>query len=103
MAYWDDIIVLMKIKGYFLEGVDGELLMVIRGYDEEQMYSIIKKLESMRSPEIKNLAETLENHFYERDSNNGRHNVTARPENKKKGTSSNRNRNRKTINTKPKP
>jgi hypothetical protein len=32
----------MKIRGYLLEGVNEELSLVIRGYDEEQMYSIIK-------------------------------------------------------------
>jgi hypothetical protein len=92
----------MKIRGYLLEGVNEELLLVIRGYDEEQMYSIIKKLESMRDQEVKELAEVLENHFNDRISN-GRNPVKARPQNKKKGTSSNRSRNRKTSNTKPQP
>jgi hypothetical protein len=90
----------MKIRGYLLEGVNEELLLVIRGYDEEQMYSIIKKLESMRDQEVKELAEVLENHLNDRISN-GRNSVEARPQNKKKGSGSNRSRNRKTINTKP--
>jgi hypothetical protein len=90
----------MKIRGYFLEGVDKELLLVIRGYDEEQMYSIIKKIETMRDTEIKELAEVLEIHFNDRQ-NNGRNSIEARPQNKKKSTSSNRGRNRKTTNPKP--
>jgi hypothetical protein len=64
----------MKIRGYLLEGVNEELLLVIRGYDEEQMYSIIKKLESMRDQEVKELAEVLENHLNDRISN-GRNSV----------------------------
>jgi hypothetical protein len=88
----------MSISGYFLEGVDGELLMVIRSYDEETMYSIIKKIESMRSPEIKKLAEILEMHFNERDSNGG-DSSKARSQDKKKSTDSNRSRNRKTGNS----
>ena len=73
----------MSINGYFLEGVDGELLMVIKSHDEEVMYSIIKKIESMRSPEVKKLAEILEIHFNERDSNR-RNSSETRPQNKKK-------------------
>jgi hypothetical protein len=88
----------MSIGGYFLEGVDGELLMVIRSHDEEAMYSIIKKLETMRSPEVKKLAEILEMHFNERDSN-GRDSSKARSQNKKKSTNGNRSRDRKTGNS----
>lgn len=87
------------MKGYFLEGVDGELLLVIRGYNEEQMYSIIKKIETMREEEMKELARVLEIHFNDRNKD-GRNSGSARPENKKKGTVSNRNRNRKAINSK---
>lgn len=89
----------MKIRGYLLEGVDEELLVVIRGYNEEQIYSIIKKLESMRDQDIKELAEILENHFNDRISNRG-HLSEARPKNKKKSPNSNRSRVRKTGNTK---
>lgn len=88
------------MQGYFLEGVDGELLLVIRSYNEEQMYSIIKKIETMREEEIKDLAKILEMHFNDRNKD-GRHLSETRPKDKKKGTVSNRSRNRKTINTKP--
>jgi hypothetical protein len=88
------------MQGYFLEGVDGELLLVIRGHSEEQMYSIIKKIETMREEEIKELAQTLEMHFNDRNKD-GRHSSETRSQNKKKGTVSNRSRNRKTTNTKP--
>jgi hypothetical protein len=91
----------MKIKGYVLEGVDKELLLVIRSYDEEQVYSIIKKIETMRDNEIKELAKVLEMHLNDRHSNRGDSSET-RSQNKKKSTTSNRSRNRKTINSQSK-
>ena len=70
------------------------------GRTEASIKKIIKKLESMRDQEVKELAEVLENHLNDRISN-GRNSVKARPQNKKKGSGSNRSRNRKTVNTKP--
>lgn len=72
----------MTTKGYFLYGSDEEMMMVIRGYDENIMLSIITKLKRSRDEEIKNLAETLENHFYDRD--NDRRSISkTRSKNKK--------------------
>jgi hypothetical protein len=88
-----------SISGYFLEGSEGEFLMVIKSHNEELMLSIIKKISSMRDDEVKKLAEVLENHFYERDNYRG-YPVETGPKNKTESTVSNRNRNRKTNNPK---
>lgn len=88
------------MNGYFLEGSDGEFLMVIRSYEEDVMWSIIKKLQSMRDPEIKLLADKLEKHFNDRD----RGSVSkTQSENKKSGLKSNRSRNYKANNPKYQP
>jgi hypothetical protein len=89
-----------SISGYFLEGSEGEFLMVIKSHNEELMLSIIKKISSMRDDEVKKLAEVLENHFYERDNYRG-HSGETRPQNKTKSPVGNRGRNRKAGNTKP--
>jgi hypothetical protein len=90
----------MTTKGYFLYGSDDEMMMVIRGYDENLMLSIISKLKKSREQDIKNLAEILENHFYDRD-NDRRSTSKTRSENKKTGGRSIRSRNTKIKNTKP--
>jgi hypothetical protein len=71
-----------KIDGYFLEGSDNELLLVLRGYDEEIFLSLIKKLATMRDTDIKKLTDKLEEHFYERDSIR-KHSKQPRSKNKK--------------------
>jgi hypothetical protein len=82
----------MTVNGYFLYGSDNEMLMVIRSHDEDFMMSIITKLKKSREPQIKELAETLENHFYDRDSD-GRNTSKTRSQNKKTSRSSGSSRN----------
>jgi hypothetical protein len=72
------------MKAYFLHGSDGEKLMVIRGYNEELMQSIIDTLQRSRNERIKDLAYILESHFNERHDDRGSA-ITARPKNKKDG------------------
>jgi hypothetical protein len=79
MACVDDI-----MNAYFLHGVDGEKLMVIRGHDEELMKKIIATLGRSRDDEIKNLSEVLENHFNERHDDGGSF-IQTRSKNKKDG------------------
>ena len=90
-----------NVSGYFLEGSEGEFLLVVRTHNEDIMFSIIKKLSSMRDDKIKELAKILESHFNERNNSRG-HSVKARPKNKTKSPVGNRSRNRKTADTKPK-
>ena len=72
------------MNGYFLYGSDNEMLMVIRGYDEDVMIGIINKLKKSREDEIKKLAEILENHFYERDTSRGS-SIKTRPKDSQNG------------------
>lgn len=88
------------MNGYFLEGSDGEFLMVIRSYDEETMWSIIKKLQSMRDPEIRLLADKLEKHFNDRHRGNP---SKTKSEDKKPCNKGDRSRNFKATNPKHKP
>jgi hypothetical protein len=90
----------MSLTGYFLYGIDDEMLMVIRGQDEEAMLSIITKLKKSRDSAVKQLAETLESHFYDTDSD-GRSSGKTRPQDKKNGGVSVRGRNTKAKNAKP--
>jgi len=72
------------MNGYFLYGSDDEMLMVIRGYDENAMIGIINKLKKSREEDIKKLAEILENQFYERDTSRGSA-IKTRPKNPQDG------------------
>jgi predicted metal-dependent phosphoesterase TrpH len=82
MASVDDI-----MNAYFLHGINGEKLMVIRGTDEDLMQQIIATLQRSRNERIKDIAETLENHFNERNDDGGS-SIQTRSKNKK--TSRNR-------------
>jgi hypothetical protein len=88
------------MDGYFLYGSDEEMLMVIRGYDEDAMFSIIQKLKKSREENIKKLAEILENHFYERD-NVRRGSIETGPKDKKNGGKREPSRNSENKNSKP--
>ena len=77
----------MGLKGYFLYGSGEEMMMVIRGHDEDAMLSIINKLKRSREENIKELAETLENHFYDRN-DDGRNPSETRSKDKKTSRSS---------------
>ena len=77
----------MGLKGYFLYGSGEEMMMVIRGHDEDAMFSIINKLKRSREENIKELAETLENHFYDRN-DDGRNSSETRSKDKKTSRSS---------------
>jgi len=68
------------IDGYFLYGVDDEMLLVIRGHDEEKMLNIINRLLKSRDKELKELGKTLEEHFVERQ-DDGRRSRKAQPKN----------------------
>lgn len=79
MASVDDI-----MKAYFLHGIDGEKLMVIRGHNEELMQSIIDTLQRSRDERIKDLAYILESYFNERYDDGGS-SIETRSKNKKNG------------------
>jgi len=87
------------MNGYFLYGSDDEMLMVIRGYDEDAMFSIIQKLKKSREEDIKKLAEILESHFYERD-NARRSSIETRSKDSKDGRKRGSGRNTENKNTK---
>jgi len=72
------------MDAYFLHGVDGEKLLVIRGHDEELMQKIIAILGRSRDDSIKVLSEALENHFNERHDDGGS-SIKIRPKDKKNG------------------
>jgi hypothetical protein len=54
------------MNGYFLEGINGEHLLVFRSHDEESVLRIIKKLRTSRDKEIKALADRLELEWFDR-------------------------------------
>ena len=72
------------MDAYFLHGIDGEKLLVIRGHDEELMQKIIATLGRSRDDSIKVLSEALENHFNERHDDGGS-SIQIRSKNKKDG------------------
>lgn len=76
------------------------MLMVIRGDDADVMFGIISRLKKSRDNSIRELAETLENHFYDTDSN-GRGSGKTGPTNKKTGGVSVGRRDKEAENTKP--
>lgn len=87
----------MAISGYFLYGLDGERLLVVRSWDDEAMLKVIKRIQASRDKEIKALGAELEEHFNDkRDGNISK----PRPKNTKKNTTSTRVRTRKTANPK---
>lgn len=88
------------MDAYFLYGVEDEMLMVIRGTDENLMLSIINKLKRSKEEEIKIIAEILENHFYERDTSRGSA-IKAGPKDSQNGGQRRQSRDTKTKNPKP--
>ena len=67
------------MDAYFLHGVDGEKLLVIRGNDEELMQQIIATLGRSRNDRIKDLSDFNERH------DDGGSFIQARPKDKKNG------------------
>ena len=55
------------VEGYFLNGADGEHLLVFRSEDPEAILRIIKRLVASRDKEIKGLANKLELNWFERE------------------------------------
>lgn len=51
------------MDAYIKNGVDGEIIMVIRGYDQDLINSLIHRLSSSRTKEIKAIANRLEEDF----------------------------------------
>ena len=56
------------MNAYIKRGVDGEIVLVIRGYDKEVIEAVISKLQHARSKVLKTLAEQLEKDFNGSDS-----------------------------------
>lgn len=54
------------MSGYFLESVDGELVLVLRTHDEDLIYSVIRRLGRMRDKKVKDIGRTLEQQWWER-------------------------------------
>lgn len=53
------------MNGYFLRGVDEEILLVFRSYDSHDIISVIRKIKTLRDKRIKELASALEEEFYQ--------------------------------------
>lgn len=85
------------MNGYFLFGTNNEVILVLKSGQEDDILQVIKKLATMRSKEVKELASELEESFYERSYRN---NVEAGPKNKTKGSNSTRGRNTKAKDSK---
>jgi hypothetical protein len=86
------------MNGYVLHGVDGEILLVMRGFDEEEILHIIGRIRASRRKDIKELADELEKSLYD---NGSRGNPSqTRPKNKGKGTNSPRSGRSKAADTK---
>lgn len=54
------------VNGYFLEGSDGEYLLVIRSLDKEVLYTVIKRMTQMRDPRVKSLGDKLQLEWFEK-------------------------------------
>ena len=85
----------MENKGYLLHGVTGEILLVFRTDDPDEARAILKKLQGIRSKEIKELAYELEKDL---DDENFRDNGVSEPENTKEVLVRKRSKTRKTAN-----
>lgn len=68
--------------GYILHGVDGNILLVVKGNDEEEILHIIGRLRASRRKEIKELADELEKSLY--DNGSDRNPSKTGPKNKSK-------------------
>lgn len=86
----------MNDDAYLLFGPNNEILIVIKGTEDELLLKIIKKILSSRDKDIKRIGEILEKDFYDR---NIRNSSTARSKNTSKSTVSRRSRNTKATNT----
>lgn len=79
-------------KAYILKSTENEHLLVIRTEDEKVVYKIIDFLATSRSEQVRQLAIELEKSM----NDNGRNSSKARPEDKSKSTTSNKDKRRKT-------
>jgi ribosome-binding ATPase YchF (GTP1/OBG family) len=86
------------MNGYVLHGVDGEILLVMRGFDEEEILHIIGRIRASRRKDIKELAEELEKSLY--DNGSRRDSSQVGPKNKSKGSNSTRSGRTKTADPK---
>jgi hypothetical protein len=86
----------MNDDAYLLFGPNSEILIVIKGTEDELLLKIIKKILSSRDKDIKRIGEILEKDFYDR---NIRNSSTARSKNTTKSSVSRRGRNPKAKNT----
>jgi hypothetical protein len=88
------------LNGYVMLGVTGEILMVIRSFDEEAIISIIKKLQASRDKDLKDLGVRLE---MELNEGHNRDPSKPEPQDKRPGSRSVKGRNRKTAHPEPEP
>jgi len=58
------------MKAYFLNGINGDHILVFRSEDSEEILRIINRLGASRDKQMKALAEKLELNWYERQYNN---------------------------------
>ena len=86
-----------KINGYVLHGVTGEIMLVIKSYDQEMIMAVINKIGSSRIEDLKVVSHIFERDLNDRDSRNT---SSARPKDKTKGSNSTRSRNTKAENSK---
>ena len=86
------------MDGYVLSGVEGEYLLVIRTFEEEDIIHIIDRISASRKKDMKKLALILEKSL--RDDGSRGNPSKARSKNKTKSSNSNRGGRSKTANTK---
>jgi hypothetical protein len=59
-----------KINGYVLHGVTGEIMLVIKSYDQEIIMAVINKIGSSRIEDLQVVSQILERDLNDRDSRN---------------------------------
>jgi hypothetical protein len=50
----------MEVKGYVIESVDGEQVLVIRSRDVELLYSLVRRMSRMRDERLREIGRALE-------------------------------------------
>jgi hypothetical protein len=64
----------MALRAYFLEGVEGDSILVFRTDDTDTLFRVISRLAASRDKEIRGIAKNLEIEWfkraYQKESNN---------------------------------
>ncbi len=54
------------MRGYFLEGIDNEYLLVLRTTDKELLYTVLERMTKMRDQRVKSLGKKLLKEWFEK-------------------------------------